>query len=99
MSSIKYKTPSLSTLVSRSTSVSGIVKEQRRMSEMARLAIKMLRVVSMSLLVKKATSMAILPTIPSIMTALYRTIRELWTRGSSLRVINSNFRKTIKLHY
>ena len=60
----------ISTLVSRSTSVSGIVKEQRRMSEMARLAMKMFLVVSMTLLVKKATRMAILPTIPSMMTRL-----------------------------
>ena len=57
-------------MVSRSTSVSGIVKEQRRMSEMARLAMKMFLVVSMTLLVKKATRMAILPTIPSMMTRL-----------------------------
>ena len=60
----------ISTLVSRSTSVSGIVKEQRRMSEMARLAMKIFLVVSMTLLVKKATRMAILPTIPSMMTRL-----------------------------
>ena len=60
----------LFTLVRRSTSVRGIVKEQRRMSDIARLAMKMFLVVSITLLARKANRMAALPMIPSIMTRL-----------------------------
>ena len=50
--------------------MSGMVKVQRRMSEMARLAMKMFLVVSITLLVRKARMMAKLPTTPKMMTRL-----------------------------
>ena len=52
----------------RSTRVRGMVKVQRRMSEMARLAMKMFLVVSMTWLVRKASRIAKLPTTPKMMT-------------------------------
>ena len=58
------------TFVRRSTSVSGMVKVHSRMSEMARFAMKMFLVVSITLLVRKARMMAELPITPKIMTRL-----------------------------
>ena len=60
----------LLTFVRRSTSVSGMVKVQSRMSEMARFAMKMFLVVSITLLVRKARMMAKLPITPKIITRL-----------------------------
>ena len=50
--------------------MSGMVKVQSRMSEMARFAMKMFLVVSITLLVRKARMMAKLPITPKMMTRL-----------------------------
>ena len=57
-------------MVNKSTRVSGIVKEQRRMSDMARLAMKIFLVVSITLFVRKARTIAKFPMTPKMMTRL-----------------------------
>ena len=58
------------TFVKRSTRVRGMVKVQRRMSEMARLAMKMFLVVNITLFVRNAITMAKFPMKPRMMTML-----------------------------
>lgn len=58
------------TFVKRSTSVSGMVKVHSRMSEMARLAMKMFLVVNITLFVRNARMMAKFPITPKMMTRL-----------------------------
>ena len=50
--------------------MSGMVKVHSRMSEMARFAMKMFLVVSLTLLVRKARIMAKLPITPKMITRL-----------------------------